>query len=117
MGDSIERAYERGLELIEEGDYFRAHEALEEAWRAAEPSERDFFQGLVHAAVAWHHARVTGRPLACERQLEKAARRLRPYLPAHRALDVAALLDEIERARRTVPALPTLRVRRARRDG
>ena len=117
MGDSIERAYERGLELIEEGDYFRAHEALEEAWRAAEPSERDFFQGLVHAAVAWHHARVTGRPLACERQLEKAARRLRPYLPAHRGLDVAALLDQIDEARRTVPALPTLRVRRARTDG
>ena len=117
MGEAIERAYERGLELIEEGDYFRAHEALEEAWRAAEPSERDFFQGLVHAAVAWHHARVTGRPLACERQLEKAARRLRLYLPAHRGLDVAALLDHIDEARRTVPALPTLRVRRARTDG
>ncbi len=117
MSNSIERAYERGLELIEEGDYFRAHEALEEAWREAEASERDFFQGLVHTAVAWHHARVTGRPVACKRQLEKASRRLRPYLPVHRALDVAALLDEIERATRMVPALPTLRLLRARRDG
>jgi predicted metal-dependent hydrolase len=79
---------------------------LEDAWRAAEQPERDFFQGLVHVAVASHHARVTGRGQACERQLEKAARRLGPYAPAHRGLDVAALLDWVERARGTFPDLP-----------
>lgn len=98
--------YERGLELLAAGKWFAAHEALEDAWRAAEPAERDFLQGLVHVAVANHHAETTGRPIACERQLEKAARRLGPYAPEHRGLDVAALLRWSEDARGRFPELP-----------
>ena len=32
----VERAYELGLDQIANGEYFAAHELLEEAWRAAE---------------------------------------------------------------------------------
>src|SRR3712207_9164163 len=85
--------------LFRSEEYFAAHEAFEEAWRAAAPEERDFFQGLVHVVVAWHHARVTGRRIACERQLEKASRRLAPFAPEHRELDVATLLASVEDAR------------------
>ena len=90
-------SYERGLELIRAGAYFEAHEELETAWRAAEPAERDFLQGLVHVAVAWYQA-GRGNRVGCERQLEKAARRLGPYSPDHRGLDVADLVDQVERA-------------------
>ena len=117
MSETVEEAYERGLELVAKDEFFAAHEALEEAWRAAEPAERDFFQGLVHVAVAWHHANVTGRPVACERQLAKAARRLRPYAPVHRGLDVAALLASVEAARGRFPELPRPRLRSARTCG
>ena len=65
----------RGLELIRAGAYFDAHEELEDEWREAPSEERDFLQGLVHVAVAWLHAERSNRP-GCERQLEKAARRL-----------------------------------------
>jgi uncharacterized protein len=115
--DSVEVAYERGLELIERGEYFAAHEALEDAWRAVNPPERDFFQGLVHVAVAWYHACVTGRRRACESQLGKAARRLGPYTPAHRTLDVADLLTQVEAARGRFPDLATPRLRRTRTPG
>jgi uncharacterized protein len=114
---SVESAYEQGLDLLRREEYFAAHEALEEAWRAAAAEERDFFQGLVHVAVAWHHARVTGRRIACERQLEKGARRLATYAPAHRGLDVGALLEELAAATGRFPDLPTPRLRRARRNG
>jgi predicted metal-dependent hydrolase len=87
---------------------------LEDAWRAAEPSERDFFQGLVHVAVAWYQA-GRGNRVGCERQLEKAARRLAPYAPEHRAVDVGALLGRVEEALRLVERgfleLPTPPVR------
>jgi uncharacterized protein len=91
-------SYERGLELIRAGEYFAAHEELEDAWRSAEPEERDFLQGLVHVAVAWYQA-GRGRQVGCERQLEKAARRLGPYAPAHRGLDIAELVGSLRRAR------------------
>jgi predicted metal-dependent hydrolase len=93
----VASGYERGLELIREGRYFEAHEELEDAWRAAEPAERDFLQGLVHVAVAWYQA-GRGRPIGCERQLKKAVRRLTPYAPVHRGLDVALLLVSVRHA-------------------
>jgi uncharacterized protein len=114
VDDAAGSSYHRGLELAGAQRWFEAHEAFEEAWRVAARAERDFFQGLVHVVVAWHHARVTGRRLACERQLEKAARRLGPYAPAHRALDVAALLADVEAARGRFPDLATPRFRRTR---
>lgn len=116
--DDVAKSYEHGLDLIGAENFYDAHEALEEAWRACDAAERDFFQGLVHVAVAWHHARVTGRQVACARQLEKATRRLTPYAPEHRALDVKALLDDVARAARApFPALATPRLRRLRRPG
>jgi predicted metal-dependent hydrolase len=89
------------LEAIRAGRYFEAHEELELAWRAAPPEERDFFQGLVHVAVAWYQA-GRGRPVATESQLEKAARRLGPFAPEHRGVDVAGLLAQVEAARARV---------------
>jgi uncharacterized protein len=88
---------ERGLELIRAGEYFEAHEELEDEWREAPAEERDFLQGLVHVSVAWLHAGRGNRP-GCERQLEKAARRLGPYAPAHRGVDVTVVLDDVQRA-------------------
>jgi uncharacterized protein len=92
---------ERGLEAIRAGNYFEAHEELELAWRAAAPEERDFYQGLVHVAVAWYQA-GRGRPVATGRQLEKAARRLGPFAPAHRGVDVADVLAQVAAARKVV---------------
>src|SRR2546421_5118849 len=87
----------RGVALIRAGEYFAAHEELETAWRAAPQPERDFFQGLVHVAVAWYQA-GRGRRIGTERQLAKAIRRLTPYAPSHRGLDLVALLAQLESA-------------------
>ena len=87
--------------MIRQGEYFAAHEVLEDVWRAAEVDERDFFQGLVHVAVAWYQA-GRGNRVGCERQLEKAARRLGPYAPEHRGVDVTAILQQVAAAEQVV---------------
>ena len=94
---TVESWFAQGLELMRSGSYFEAHEELELAWRAADAAERDFFQGLVHVTVAWYQA-GRGNRVGCERQLEKAARRLAPYAPAHREVDVSAVLAQVEAA-------------------
>jgi uncharacterized protein len=101
--DEIEARLAAGLKLIRSGRYFEAHEELELAWRAAEPAERGFFQGLVHVAVAWYQA-GRGRPVATASQLGKAARRLAAFAPAHRSVDVADVLAQVERAQTIVAA-------------
>jgi predicted metal-dependent hydrolase len=108
--DVVEQRYASGLELIAKGEFYEAHEVLEEAWRAAPREERDFFQGLVHVAVAWYQA-GRGNEVGCERQLEKAARRLASFAPTHRELDVADLIAQVEAARGRFPSLPGLRIR------
>ena len=95
---SVEARYEDGLALLRSGEWFAAHEELELAWRAADSAERDFFQGLVHVAVAWYQA-GRGRRIGCERQLEKAARRLGPYAPLHRCLELDPVLAAVADAR------------------
>jgi predicted metal-dependent hydrolase len=94
----VEKSLSDGVALARAGRYFEAHEAFEDAWRAARPDERDFFQGLVHVVVAWYQD-GRGNEIGCGRQLEKAARRLAGYAPRHRGVDVASLLDQVERAR------------------
>jgi predicted metal-dependent hydrolase len=87
--------------LIRGGEYFAAHEELEDAWRAATPQERDFFQGLVHVAVAWYQS-GRGNRNGCERQLEKAARRLVGYTPQHRGVRVDEVIARVRGAQETV---------------
>ena len=94
-------ALARGLELLRAGECFAAHEELEDAWRAAAPDERDFLQGLVHVAVAWYQA-GRGNRVGCERQLEKALRRLAPYVPVHRGVDLCGVLASVVAAAGTV---------------
>ena len=92
---------QEGLELIRGGAYFEAHEELEDEWRTAPASERDFLQGLVHVSVAWLHAQ-RGNRNGCERQLAKAERRLAAYRPDHRGVDVNTVLSDVAAARRLV---------------
>ena len=95
--NSVTAEYKRGLELARAGEYFAAHEAFEVAWRSAVADERDFFQGLVHAVVfAYQSGR--GRAIGAERQRSKGLRRLGPYAPTHRGLDVERLLAALVRA-------------------
>ena len=51
----------------------------------------------MHVAVAWYQA-GRGRKIGTERQLAKAIRRLTPYAPAHRGLDVDSLLRQLQAA-------------------
>ena len=107
--NTVSAEYKRGLGLATGGAYFEAHEAFETAWRAATAGERDFFQGLVHAVVfAYQSGR--GKAIGAERQRLKALRRLGPFAPAHRGLDIERLLGALERAE------PDLREQLVERD-
>jgi uncharacterized protein len=93
----VDKELRRGLDQVRTGQYFEAHESFEDAWRAADPIEKDFFQGLVHVTVAWYQAR-RGNRLGCERQLAKAQRRLAAFVPEHRGVDVATVLRSVDEA-------------------
>ena len=69
---------DEGIRLFERGEYFMAHETLEEHWIEADEQERDFYQGLIHVAVAFHHLE-RGNTAGAKSQIAKAGRRLASY--------------------------------------
>jgi predicted metal-dependent hydrolase len=44
-----------GLRLFNAGEYFEAHEALEDAWNAEEGKVRDLYRGILQIAVVYLH--------------------------------------------------------------
>jgi hypothetical protein len=48
-------AFLHGLELLNRGEYFEAHEAIEAAWRAEPGGIRQLYQGILQVAVVYHH--------------------------------------------------------------
>lgn len=46
-----------GLHLFNAGNYFEAHEALEEAWKAEQGKVRDLYRGILQIAVVYLHVR------------------------------------------------------------
>ena len=95
--------------LFDAGEYFEAHEVLEDLWRVTEGPDRKFYQGLIQLAVVLHHVR-RGNVVGARNVLITCRNHLAPYRPRHRDLDVDALLafaDRVdERLDRQPLALP-----------
>jgi len=79
------------------GDFFGAHEILEEFWVTYRGGDRDFYKGLIQAAVALHHARA-GNTVGAQGVGARARRLLAPYAPRYASIDVAAVLSRLDAA-------------------
>src|SRR5579863_2947438 len=47
--------YHRGIRLFNARQFYDAHEVWEDVWRESHGLEKRFLQGLIQAAVAFHH--------------------------------------------------------------
>ncbi len=78
------------FDLFNRGAYFEAHEALEDLWRAADPADKLFLQGLTQIAVGMvHHQR--GNLVGARSLLPRGMANLEGYPEQHLGIDVAAL--------------------------
>jgi predicted metal-dependent hydrolase len=90
--------YCRGLELINTGHYFDAHETLEDVWRELKDPERQFLQGLIQIAVALHHY-STGNLEGAQSVMARAAGNLAPYGNTFGNIELGALRAAVEQWR------------------
>lgn len=86
---------ERGVELFNAGEFFEAHEVLEDVWRLAVGEERRFLQGLIQIAVALHH-HSTGNLIGARSLLARGASKLEPLPPSLENLRVGELRASAE---------------------
>ncbi len=78
------------FDLFNRGAYFQSHEALEDLWRAADPADKPFLQGLTQIAVGMvHHQR--GNLVGARSLLARGMANLEGYPEQHLGIDVAGL--------------------------
>ncbi|GAB4483983.1 MAG: hypothetical protein OHK0031_07820 [Anaerolineales bacterium] len=84
----------RGIELFNAGEFFEAHEALEDAWRASTGELRDLYQGILQAAVCSFHLERKNFEGA-RKMSARALRWLRPLPALFHGVDVSALRADL----------------------
>lgn len=84
---------ERAVALFNAQDFYACHDELEELWSEA-LEDREFYQGLIHAAVALFHFGEGN--LGGARKMAVSARRyLQPFQPSYRGIAVERLLGDL----------------------
>lgn len=87
---AAQKLLERGVALFNRGEFFEAHEAMEEAMDLADDADWEFYLGLLRAAVA-NHKLTQGQVSSAVLHLQAALRYLAPYSDRHRGLKLREL--------------------------
>src|SRR5207244_3088253 len=90
-------ALRRGAALFDEGRFWDAHEAWEEAWLEEEGEVRLFLQGLIQVAAGYHKATVQLQPNGCVKLLRSGLQKLEPLPPALLGVPLARFIPEVQR--------------------
>ena len=85
----------QGVALFNAREFFHYHDVLEQLWLATPARERsrDFYRGLIQAAIAFHHWSRKNQPGALTLYRSSSAY-LKKYLPAWLGVDVAQFLAQ-----------------------
>ncbi|MHB8382181.1 MAG: DUF309 domain-containing protein [Candidatus Binataceae bacterium] len=116
--DEVERHFRAGVERFNRGEFFEAHEEMEEAMNLLEDDTRDwdFFRGLLRAAVA-NHKLAQGEAASASIHLRAAFGFLAAYPDRHRGVRLrefrsalSAQLARTESGVRLAGASPVVRI-------
>lgn len=88
--------YRHGVDLINSGQFYQAHEVLEDAWRESTGAVKLFRQALVQIAVAMHH-HSTGNLNGSRSVLARAIRNITPFEQGYEGLDLDDLRQQLAR--------------------
>jgi predicted metal-dependent hydrolase len=93
--DPVEReAFRRGVEEFNRGLFFECHDTLEDVWSGVRGPARDFFQGLIQVAVAFHHV-SNGNAAGARSMIDRALGRFRAYPGRYFGFDLDAQRTEL----------------------
>ncbi len=88
--------YHEFIRLFNEGDYFEAHEVLEDLWVLEVDPLRDFYKGLIQIAVALCHWE-RGNPSGARKLWITGRGYVAPYQPKFEGLDVQSYLATLDK--------------------
>jgi len=90
-------ALRRGAALFDQGRFWDAHEAWEEAWLEEDGEVRLFLQGLIQVAAGYHKATVQLQPNGCVKLLRSGLVKLAPLPLEFLGVALGEFLPQVER--------------------
>jgi predicted metal-dependent hydrolase len=81
-----------GIEQFNRREFFQCHETLEEFWQEYTGADREFIQGLIQVAVAYHHL-LGNNSVGAIKLIRRALPRLQPYQPQHMGMESTPLIE------------------------
>ncbi len=82
--------FEKFIRSFDSGQYWEAHEVLEEVWKV---DRQDFYKGLIQVAASWVHLEHNNRS-GVLKVLPRALRYLEKYPGRHRGWDLGRLISD-----------------------
>jgi predicted metal-dependent hydrolase len=98
---------EEGIDLFNQQKFWHAHEAWEEIWLKESGDEKQFLQGLIQLAAAYHHVQ-RGTFRGAVRLFDAALRRLENFPPNHDGVDRAKAVATAHLHRERISAASTI---------
>jgi uncharacterized protein len=98
-----------GLRLMNEGEYFEAHEAFEDAWNAEKGKVRDLYRGILQIAVVYLHI-TRGNYNGAVKVYSRSQKWMRDWPALCRGISVEELRRDAEAAINEVRRLGAERV-------
>jgi predicted metal-dependent hydrolase len=87
--------FTQGIDDFNCRQFFRCHEIWESLWRDQQAPEKDFTQGLIQIAVAYHHL-LNGNYEGAGTLCAKGRAKLVKFSPIYANIDVKALIQDVE---------------------
>ena len=94
-GGDLDTAFEHGIELINAGSYYAAHDALEEVWRRVHGWTKPFYQGMTQVAISLHHF-STGNMAGAQSVMAKSRKNLAEFPGVFCGVDVEDLMAQLD---------------------
>jgi predicted metal-dependent hydrolase len=84
----------KGIELFNEGNYYDAHEELEEAWNEDQGPGRDLYRGILQVGVAYYQIE-RGNYRGAVKMLLRVRQWLDPLPDTCRGVNLARLKEDV----------------------
>lgn len=94
--ETFEEQFRRGVGLINEKEFFEAHDVLEELWFDERGERRLFLQGMIQAAVACYHL-SNGNTTGAMSQYQKSLDKLTKYDDDYMGIDLKSFREGLAR--------------------
>jgi hypothetical protein len=88
--------YLEGIRLFNEGKFHAAHDAWEDLWHERFGEERNFLQGIIQIAVAFHHWE-NGNAYGARKLYRQSAAHLNGYPPVYWEFPLARWRETCDR--------------------